>query len=69
MKFENNWIFYSEDDNGIRTIQSFRRCLEPSKTKEYKHIQSLLDFNNFVRVGYMSAQAWNENSQYIKFAY
>lgn len=74
MRLAQNYIFYAEDDHGVKTIQALKECVEPAKTKEYKHLQSLLDFSSYthgdpVRVGYMSARAWNEETQNVKFAY
>jgi len=74
MRLKQNYIFYAEDDHGVKTVQAIKDCLEPTKTKEYKHIQSLLDFSTYthgdpVRVGYMTAREWNKDSKYIKFAY
>ena len=56
-----NWVFYSEDNHGVRTIQAIKECSKPELTNEYKHNMAILDFNNAVRVGYMTATAWNEN--------
>lgn len=74
MRLPQNYIFYSEDDHGVKTIQALKSCVEPSKTKEYQHLQAILDFSSYadggpVRVGYISAKSWNEENKKIKFAY
>ena len=74
MKLAQNYIFYAEDRDGIKTIQGLKSCIEPSKTSVYKHLQNLLDFSTYtngdpVMVGYMSARKWNKDSKYIKFSY
>ena len=62
----NTWIFYSTDDNGIKTIQYIKDCAKPQLTKEYKETQELLWKVEVSSVGHMTSQAWNKENQYIK---
>ena len=70
MKLLTNWVFYTEDRNGVRTIQSIQECKSPAKTSNYKHLMYLLDNAKDAHVvGHMTANAWNQQYQYIKVAY
>ena len=61
-----NWVFYGENDNGARVIHFIKKCKKPELTNERKQMMQHLDNYTYQRVGYMSADAWNENNQYIK---
>ena len=64
-----NWVFYGENKSGtgyVRVIHFIKRCKKPELTNERKQMMQHLDNYTYQRVGYMSADAWNENNQYIK---
>ena len=63
-----NWIFWGENTipMGARVIHHIKRCKEPFRTKEYKNMMYLLDNYVYTNVGYMTADAWNKENQYIK---
>lgn len=61
-----NWVFYGENDNGARVIHFIKKCKKPELTNERKQMMRHLDNYVYQRVGYISADAWNENNQYIK---
>lgn len=70
MNLYTNWIFYTQDRNGVRTIQSMRECVHPQKTSDYKHLMWLLENAKDCHVvGHMTAKAWNEQYQFVKIAY
>ena len=61
-----NWVFYGENDNGTRVIHFIKKCKKPELTSERKQMMQHLDNYVYQRVGYMSADAWNNNNQYVK---
>jgi len=61
-----NWIFYGENNNGTKIIHYIKKCKKPQLTSERKKMIQHLDNYVYQRVGYMSADAWNETNQYIK---
>lgn len=60
-----NYIFYGEN-NGVRVIHFIKECVSPTKTSEYKSMMRLLENYVYERTGYMTAKAWNKESQFIK---
>ena len=62
-----NWIFYGENENGARVVHYIKRCKKPVLTAERKKMMQHLDNYVYQRVGYMTADALNQSSQYIKF--
>tara|TARA_R110000772_G_scaffold88687_3_gene184084 strand:- start:1795 stop:2022 length:228 start_codon:yes stop_codon:yes gene_type:complete len=67
-----NWIFWGTVNTDVhcpmsaRVIHHIKRCKEPGRTKEYKNMMYLLDNYVYTNVGYMTADAWNKENQYIK---
>ena len=61
-----NWIFYSTDHSGLKTIHYIKQCKRPEATSEHKEMMRLLDNNTYYTTGCMTSKAWNEDHQYIK---
>jgi len=62
-----NWVFYGENNNGSRVIHFIKRCKKPELTNERKKMMQHLDNYVYQRVGYISADAWNENNELYKW--
>tara|TARA_B100000925_G_scaffold8999_1_gene6443 strand:+ start:232 stop:453 length:222 start_codon:yes stop_codon:yes gene_type:complete len=62
-----NWVFYGENNNGSRVIHFIKRCKKPELTNERKKMMQHLENYVYQRVGYISADAWNENNELYKW--
>ena len=62
-----NWVFYGENNNGSKVIHFIKRCKKPELTNERKKMMQHLENYVYQRVGYISADAWNENNELYKW--
>ena len=62
-----NWVFYGENNNGSRVIHFIKKCKKPELTNERKKMMQHLENYVYQRVGYISADAWNENNELYKW--
>jgi len=59
MHKKQTWVFYGANENGDRTIQFIKDCVNPHKTKEQATMLQLLNDDVYWTIGYETSYSWN----------
>jgi hypothetical protein len=46
------WYFFAIFNNGTKKISAIQNCKNPSRTKNYKLLLEILEFDNIESIGY-----------------